>query len=145
MKAIKQENCMGWREWVKIPEFSKKKIKAKIDTGARTSSLHAVNITITGKKNKIVHFEFNPDQDGGRLVKCKAPLIDERKVKSSNGISSLRPVIEVEISVGSFKWPVEITLVNRDLMGFRMLLGRQALRNKFLVNPGKSFVLDKTK
>lgn len=132
---------LGWREWAKLPILSNKKIKVKIDTGARTSALHAVNVKITGKKRKVVHFDFNPDQDGGRLVHCKSPLVDERKVKSSNGISCLRPVIEIDIALGETKWPIEITLVDRDQMGFRMLLGRQAMRNLFLVDPGKSFLL----
>lgn len=142
MKKIKPS--LGWREWAKLPELSTKRIKVKIDTGARTSALHAVNIEITGVKRRTVHFDFHPDQDGGRLIHCKAPLIDERKVKSSNGISSLRPVIELDITMGSHKWPIEITLVNRDIMGFRMLLGRQAMRGLFLVDPGESFLLSKT-
>ncbi|MGH1469363.1 MAG: ATP-dependent zinc protease family protein [Bdellovibrionales bacterium] len=141
MKKIKP--ALGWREWANLPELSRKKIKVKVDTGARTSSLHAVNIKITGEKRRTVHFDFNPDQDGGKLIHCKLPLVDERKVKSSNGISSLRPVIEVDITIGEHSWPIEITLVDRDMMGFRMLLGRQAMRDKFLVDPGESFLLGK--
>ena len=141
MKTAKPS--LGWREWAKLPKLSTKKIKVKVDTGARTSALHAVNIKISGIKRKTVHFDFHPDQDGGKLIHCKAPLIDTRKVKSSNGISSLRPVIELEIVIGAHKWLIEVTLVNRDIMGFRMLLGRQALKERFLVDPGKSFLLSK--
>jgi hypothetical protein len=139
----KSKEALGWREWVELPKFSSTPIKAKVDTGARTSALHATNIKITGKTNRVVHFDLHPKQDAGPTVNCKSKLIDQRKVKSSNGISSLRPVIEVLVKVGETTWPIEITLVNREIMGFRMLLGRQALRKHFLVDPSKSFLASK--
>ena len=139
----KPKLTVGWREWVSIPELGIKKIKVKVDTGARTSSLHAVHLKKTGRTKPMIEFECNPHQDGGRLIKCKLPLVDERRVKSSNGHSSLRPVVKTIIKLGDKEWPIEITLIDRDIMGFRMLLGRQALKNSFLVSPGESFLIGK--
>lgn len=139
----KKKLIVGWREWASIPELNIKRIKVKVDTGARTSSLHAVHLKKTGRTRPMIEFECNPHQDGGRLIKCKLPLIDERKVKSSNGHSSLRPVVKTKIKIGDVEWPIEITLIDRDIMGFRMLLGRQALKNSFLVSPGESYLIGK--
>jgi hypothetical protein len=138
----KEKLVLGWREWASLDDLNIKKIKVKVDTGARTSALHANNIKIIKRaKKKFVEFDINPLQNSGKTVRCKAELIGERKVKSSTGHSSLRPVIETHIHIGEYKWCIEVTLVNRDIMGFRMLLGRQAIRGNFLVDPGKSFVL----
>ncbi|NES66754.1 MAG: ATP-dependent zinc protease [Okeania sp. SIO2D1] len=135
---------IGWREWIALPEIGITKIKAKIDTGARTSSLHAFDIEtfeIDGKPR--VKFKINPQQrDTNQTVIAEAELIDERNVRSSSGQAELRPVILTEVNLMQKKWQVELTLTNRELMGFRMLLGRQAVRGIFLINPGKSY-LDK--
>jgi len=139
----KTKLTLGWREWASISSLNIKKIKVKVDTGARTSSLHAVHLKKTGRTHPMIEFDCNPHQDGGRLIKCKLPLVDERKVKSSNGHSSLRPVVITKIKIGDIEWPIEITLIDRDIMGFRMLLGRQALRDSFLVDPSTSYLLGK--
>jgi len=138
----REKLVVGWREWASLDDLGIKKIKVKVDTGARTSALHASHLKITKKGSKeFVEFDINPLQDKGRMIHCKAPLLGRKNVKSSNGESSIRPVIATHINVGAYSWPIEVTLVNRDIMGFRMLLGRQALRGNFLVDPGKSYVL----
>ena len=118
------------------------RIKAKIDTGARSSALHAFDIQtfeIDGQPR--VKFKIHPQQrDTNKIVIAEAKLIDERKVRSSSGQEELRPVILSEINLMKKKWQIELTLTNRELMGFRMLLGRQAVRGMFLINPGKSYL-----
>lgn len=136
---------IGWREWVSLNDLGIKKIKAKIDTGARTSALHAYDVHeyIEGTK-KMVRFKVHPKQKNTLFVKyAKAEVVDKRLVRDSGGNVTLRPVILTTIMVGELSWKIEITLVNRDQMGFRMLLGRQALRGHLLVNPEKSYLLGK--
>lgn len=136
-----KDMILGWREWFSLPEMGIKKIKVKVDTGARTSALHAKNVKIFSRGGKqYVEFDVNPSQDKGRYKRCRALLVEKRKVISSNGEASIRPVIETLIRIGEHEWPVEVTLVNRDIMGFRMLLGRQAIRGHFFVDPGRSFI-----
>lgn len=119
----------------------------KIDTGARTSSLHAFDIKIekVGRK-EIAHFKVHPEQkDSKKTSHCKATVVDYRKIKSSNGATELRPVIETDIELLDERWPIEITLTNRDEMGFRMLLGRASFKDRFLVDAGKSYYSKKIK
>ena len=138
---------IGWREFISIPELKIKEIKIKIDTGARTSALHVTDLVYHKKgKKQYAEFYIHPNQESSRPrfkniveVKCF------KNIKSSNGISQKRPVIEAEVKFGSLTKEIEITLVNRDMMGFRMLLGRAAMRDTFLVNPSKSFLLKKLK
>ena len=138
----REKLVLGWREWASLDDLNIKKIKVKVDTGARTSALHANNLKIIKRGAKqFVEFDLKPLQDGGRTVHCRAPLVGQKTVKSSTGTSTVRPVIETAIHIGEYRWKIEVTLVNRDIMGFRMLLGRQAMRGNFLVDPGKSFVL----
>ena len=138
---------IGWREWIALPEIGITRIKAKIDTGARSSALHAFDIEtfeIDGKPR--VKFKIHPQQrDTNQTVIAEAELIDERHVRSSSGQAELRPVILTEVNLMQKKLPVELTLTNRELMGFRMLLGRQAVRDFFLINPGKSYLAKKAK
>lgn len=133
---------IGWREWIALPELGIPKIKAKIDTGARSSALHAFDIDtfeIDGKPR--VRFKVHPKQrDTNQTIIAEAELIDERKVRSSSGQAELRPVILTEVNLMGKRWQIELTLTNRELMGFRMLLGRQAVRGMFLINPGKSYL-----
>jgi hypothetical protein len=146
MKKI-DKKIIGWREWIQFPDFKNAKVKAKVDSGARTSSLHAYNVkVITEKGVKKVHFELFPNQDNkeGKVI-VKAPLVDYRNIKSSNGHQEKRPVIITPIKMFDEIWTVEITLTNRDIMGFRMLLGRQAIRNRFVIDVGRSFLSTKTK
>ena len=139
------KSIIGWREWGKLPDLKIQRIKMKIDTGARTSSLHAFDIKIVRKgQDDYVKFKVHPEQDNSTYtVSCKAKIVDYRKVKSSNGISELRPVIETNIALLDKVWKIEITLTNRDEMGFRMLLGRASVKKHFLIDAQKSFYSEK--
>jgi hypothetical protein len=133
---------VGWREWVGLPDLGIARIKAKVDTGARTSALHAFNIHYIARHGKVwARFDVHPLQrDGKTVVHCEAPLIEERYVTDSGGKRTLRPVIETRIGVGDSVHVVEVTLITRDAMGFRMLLGRQAIRDRFLVDSSRSYL-----
>ncbi|AFY85104.1 ATP-dependent zinc protease family protein [Oscillatoria acuminata] len=143
MKQKPQLPVIGWREWVSLPELGIEKIKAKIDTGARSSAIHAFDIETFHQDGKhLVCFKVHPYQrDSIQTVATTSPLFDERQVRNSGGHAELRLVILTPIEILGYQWPIELTLTNRDVMGFRMLLGRQALRHRFLVDPGKSFLL----
>lgn len=142
-----EKPVIGWREWLAIPELRIPTIKAKVDTGARTSSLHAFDVEIFRERGKRrVRFKVHPLQrDTSLTVSAVADLHDLRVVRDSGGKETLRPVILVEVVMAGVSWPIELTLASRDSMGFRMLLGRQALKNKFLVNPGRSHLGTKKK
>ena len=132
---------VGWREWVALPDYGVEIIKAKVDTGARSSSLHAFNLKVV-EKNGVdrVSFEIHPMQrTNKKSVTVEADVVEFRSVRSSNGKSSVRPVIVTSIKLMGITWSVELTLANRDEMGFRMLIGREAIRHRFLVNPGVSY------
>lgn len=132
---------LGWREWVGLPDLRVDAIKVKLDTGARTSSLHAFDMVRFHRKGAaMVRFEIHPRQRSrADMVEVEAELVDERWVRNSGGERELRPVIETDIRIGADTWPIELTLTRRDAMGFRMLLGRQALRKRAVVDPGSSF------
>lgn len=134
---------IGWREWVLLPELLEMPIKAKIDTGARTSSIHSFDTRhFMDRGHPHVEFVIHPIQDDdGIEVRCVAAVKDERWIKSSNGETELRTVIETAARLGPVEWSIELTLADRDVMGFRMLLGREALRRRFLVDPGRSYRL----
>ena len=138
---------LGWREWVSLPGLHVDQIKAKIDTGARTSCLHAYDIKEYKKGRKtFVKFKIHPLQrDDEFILSAKAELIDKRKIKDSGGTVTIRPVIRTTVECGDYRWDIELTLIGRDQMGFRMLLGRQGVRGKFLINPGKSYLLGDAK
>lgn len=134
---------VGWRELVTLPELGAKPIKVKVDTGARTSALHAFNLKTFSKNGATwVRFEVHPHQHNqADAVEVEMPVFDWRKVKSSNGRSERRPVIRTVALLGEHAWDVELTLTRRDLMSFRMLLGRQALRKRAVVDVSKSYLL----
>lgn len=138
---------LGWREWVSLPDLGIDRIKAKVDTGARTSALHAFDVElvdVAGQKH--VRFKMHPEQrDLETVIKCQAPLLDEREVRDSGGHSEQRYVIQTNIVIGSSVHLVEVTLTNRDSMGFRMLIGRKAMEGVYLVDPGKSYLIGKKK
>jgi hypothetical protein len=135
-------NAMGWREWIEFPDLGIKRVKAKVDTGARSSSLHAEDIELFETRGQMgVRFLVLPLQRSRlKAVACQALLHDERYVKSSNGSRELRPVIRTMVSWGGQSWDVDLTLTSRDLMGFRMLLGREAIRRRYLVDTGRSYL-----
>jgi len=137
---------VGWREWVRLPELRVDAIKAKIDTGARTSALHAYRIEPFRREGELwVRFEIHPVQrsDAGRVI-CEARAVDERQVRNSGGQVEQRYVIETVLSLGNTSWSIELALTNRDPMGFRMLLGRTALKRRVMIEPGRSFLLGPT-
>jgi hypothetical protein len=139
---MKSLTVMGWREWIEFPDFGIKRIKAKVDSGARSSSLHAENIELFQLRGQMgVRFLVLPLQRSPlKAVNCQALLHDERYVKSSNGSRELRPVIRTQIAWAGESWDVDVTLTSRDLMGFRMLLGREAIRRRYLVDTGRSYL-----
>jgi hypothetical protein len=139
----KNLKVIGWREWVSLPGLGIPALKVKVDSGARTCALHATKIRYKTDMEGTTWVSFEVSADAHH-VRVRAPLIEKRRVKSSMGHSSIRPVIWTEIQVGEHTWPTEITLVNRDPMGFRMLLGRQALRGRFLIHPSRSFLQSPT-
>lgn len=137
---------IGWREWLALPDLHVDRIKAKVDTGARTSALHAEELEYVLRDGSTwVNFVVHPEQHSRKSrVVATALLLEEREVRSSNGKEELRPVIETTVRLGALEWTIEVTLTRRDVMGFRMLLGRQAVRGHGLVDPGRSFLNGKT-
>lgn len=137
---------IGWREWLALPGLDIRRIKAKIDTGARSSSLHAYDIRRFRRKGvSMVRFRVHPLQRNFRTaVDAEAEVVGQRKVRSSSGVETLRWVIVTDVVLGEQRWPIEITLTRRDAMGFRMLLGRQAIRGHYVVDPGRSYLAGKT-
>ncbi|VEP11410.1 conserved hypothetical protein [Hyella patelloides LEGE 07179] len=146
MRKIKDEapqlSIIGWRETLSLPELNVGRVKAKIDTGARTSALHAFHCQEFPLEDKtMIRFQIHPIQrNNQKTVLAEAELLEYRKVRSSGGHAQIRPVIITTIKLGEQQWQVELTLTNRDVMGFRMLLGRQAVRDRFLVDPSQSFL-----
>jgi hypothetical protein len=138
---------IGWREWVRLPDLEIRLIKAKIDTGAQTSALHAEDIDIFRRGGRDhVAFTVHPRQRTRTgAVSGTAPLVELRHVRSSSGHLELRPVILTRVDLGGMIWPIEMTLTRRDVMGFRMLLGRGALRGHAIVDPGHSFLSRKVR
>ncbi len=142
-RPAKPKPVIGWREWVRLPDFADMHIKAKIDTGARSSAIHAHKLKHFTDESGIetVNFEVWPYQDSHQGAQSfTMPVHESRWIKSSNGHQTYRPVVIVRIALMGKIWPVEMTLTNRDAMGFRMLIGRQAIRRRMLVDPGKSFL-----
>ena len=134
---------VGWREWLALPELGIDKIKAKVDTGARTSCIHAFRVEEFIQDEQVwVRFWVHPIQDDNDTeIQCQAKVIDQRTVTDSGGHQEQRYVIQTQLLIGGQQWPIEATLTNRDTMKFRMLLGRQAMRNRFTVNPAAAHLL----
>lgn len=134
---------VGWAEWVSLPDLSIPHIKAKIDTGAKTSALHAFDLRPVQRRSGLhVRFETHVKiSETRRVLRCEAQVVDERRVRSSSGEEEERFVICTTLGVGQARWPIEITLTTRDLMRFPMLLGREALQGRILVNPARSYLL----
>lgn len=136
------EFLLGWEEWVAMPSLGLPAIKAKVDTGARTSALHAVRIEPFGTEDKPqVRFIMHPDPDDPTIeVVCSARVKDRRTVTSSNGQTELRYIIETKVTIGNKTMPIDISLTNRETMGYRMLFGRSAIQDGMSVRPTESFL-----
>ena len=138
---------IGWREWVGLPDLGIKTIKAKVDTGARSSTLHAFDLQEFERDGeKWVRFKVHPVQrKSDETAEAEAKVLEFRSVRSSSGKAAVRPVIITNLELLGVTWAVELTLANRDEMGFRMLLGREAFRRRFLVDAGTSYYGGKPK
>lgn len=132
---------IGWREWVGLPDLHVKRIKAKVDTGARSSSIHAFDVeTYRSGQIERVHFRIHPVQfRDDFVVEADAAILERRHIRSSNGEVSERIVIRTQLEIQRRRMWVDLTLANRDTMGFRMLIGREAIRGRYLVDPSASY------
>ncbi len=135
---------IGNLELCSLPELGISDLQVRVDTGAKTSSLHVDNLKQVMQKGKpYVCFDLHPDvYNLNDVVSCKAPLCDSRRIKSSNGTSELRCVIKTELCLGAQRWPIELTLTNREDMSYLMLLGREGMGDRVLVDPSAAFLLD---
>ena len=147
MKKKQERTVVGWREWVSFPELGVDRIKAKIDTGAKTSAIHAYRPKLVKiNEQEFVEFYVHPLQRHREPeIQCRAPLVDSRMVTSSNGQSQQRFVIRTTMVIGGQSRAIELTLTDRDEMSFRLLIGREALRGRFIVDPGKSYCIGRKK
>ena len=143
MPRKRSENLpvIGWREWAALPDLQIPSIKVKVDSGARSSSLHAFNLkTFERDGQDWVRFDVHPEQRStSSSVTVEAPVLEVRSVRSSSGKASLRPVIVTNVTILGVTWSIEVTLAGRDEMGFRMLLGREAVRGRFLIDTSSSY------
>ena len=135
--------ALGWREWVSLPDLGIAHLKAKVDTGAKTSALHAFYLESFEREGQPwVRFGVHPSQFFTDVViECEAAVKDVRKVTDSGGHAEMRPVIDTNVVLGGRQRVIEVTLTDRESMKFRMLIGRNALRRRYVVDSGKSFLL----
>lgn len=138
-----RKRVIGWREWVALPALGVPAIRAKVDTGARSAALHAFGLELTEQEGTTVaRFAIHPDhRSPGPAVVVETPVVGERRIRNPGGRSETRPVIVTRIAVGDLAFEAEIGLTRRDDMGFPMLLGRQTIRRRFLVDPGRSYLV----
>ena len=137
---------VGWREWLALPDLGLPLIKAKIDTGARSSSLHVESWELGHRGDYLwVSFLLRPGSRRGRAKRIDAPVVDTREVTDSSGNRAVRPFILTTITLGTQAWPIEVNLTNRQSMLFPLLLGRTAMAGRLLVDPSRSFVLGRPK
>ncbi len=140
-RPVRERPVVGWREWVALPGLGIERIKVKVDTGARSSSLHAFDIRVIERDGRqYVRFRIHPLQRNTKLTaEAEAEVMEFRPIKSSTGHITRRPVVLTELAMMGEIWPIELTLASRDEMGFRMLLGREAVRGRFVVDAGGSY------
>lgn len=133
---------VGWREWISLPDLGVKNIKGKLDTGARTSSLHTFIIDpYTEDGKNMVRFGLHPLQRRKDIeIICNAEVLDRRMILDTGGRRELRYVIRTTISLAGIQWPIEVNLANREDLRFRFLIGREAMKNRLVVDPGRSYV-----
>jgi hypothetical protein len=143
MKAKKTPTVIGWREWVALPDLGGAIVRAKIDTGARTASLHAFGLELFDKDGtEYARFAIHPDhRSPGPAVIVETPVLGHRMVRNPGGRSEERPIIKTKLVIGSHRFVVEMNLTRRDTMGMPMLLGRQTVRRRFLVDAGRSYLV----
>lgn len=138
----RDKRTIGWREWVQLPDLGVVEVKAKVDTGADSSSLHAFNLERFDREGvPYVRFRVHPRRRSAKsVVECEAELIGEKKVRNPGGRIESRPVIRTRVVVAGEEIEALVNLTSRDEMGFRMLLGRRTIRNRFVVDPGRSYL-----
>jgi hypothetical protein len=143
--GIDEFTLIGWKEWLALPDLKIPALKAKIDTGARTSALHTFSLeTFTSQGQLMVRFGIHPLRKRSDVeLFCEAPVVDQRLVKDSGGHAEMRYVIETKILLGTLLWPIKISLTSREGMMFRMLLGRTALKDRFIVDPARAYLTGK--
>jgi len=139
--GVKNRRILGWREWASLPGLGIAAIKAKLDTGAKTSALHAWDLSLhMVDGQQWVRFRVHPLQrDKVTSVVCEAPVSDRRWVTNSSGTRERRYIITTNLQIGSSSWPIELSLANRDAMGFPMIIGREAMRDRLIVDPHASY------
>ena len=142
-KSDKVPAVIGWREWVRLPDLGDAVVRAKIDTGARTASLHAFGLeTFTRGGAEFARFAIHPEHDRpGPAIIVEAPVVGWKKVRNPGGRSEDRPVIKTRLAIGRYRITTELNLTRRDAMGMPMLLGRQTVRRRFVVDPGRSWLI----
>lgn len=132
------KKLLGWREWVDLPELGMT-LKAKVDSGARSSALHAVDISVV-ERHSGRYVRYRACTEAGKKAPMhESPMLEVRTVRSSHGDITERPVIMMKVVLGGEERSIEVTLIDRSIMGFKLLLGRQALKGRYLIDPGKSF------
>jgi hypothetical protein len=142
-KPKKSPTVIGWREWVALPDLGGAVVRAKIDTGARTASLHAFGLELFDKNGKeFARFAIHPDhRSPGPAVIVETPVLGHRLVRNPGGRAEERPVIKTKLVIGAHRFVTELNLTRRDNMGMAMLLGRQTVRRRFVVDPGRSYLI----